>query len=92
MVHILDGLGNRDYWGKRYGRLATEKMLEIGFKEYGLEKIWLRVDYDNIAAINSYERCGFVFEGVMRKDRLRAGLFIDRVRYSILKEEFLPEK
>ncbi|MCB2291515.1 GNAT family N-acetyltransferase [Clostridium sp. CS001] len=80
-------IGNRNYWGKGYGRLAIEEMLIIGFKEFTLEKIWLRVDYDNVNAIKSYEKCGFVREGLMRNDRLRGGKYIDRIRYSILKDE-----
>jgi RimJ/RimL family protein N-acetyltransferase len=84
-------IGNKNYWGKGYGRLAIEEMLEIGFKEFVLEKIWLRVDCDNIKAIKSYEKCGFIREGIMRKDRLREGKYISRIRYSILKEEFINE-
>ena len=61
-------------------------MLEVGFTELGLEKIWLRVDYDNTNAIKCYEKCGFVKEGIMRKDKLRNGEFINRYRFSILRE------
>jgi RimJ/RimL family protein N-acetyltransferase len=84
-------IGNKNYWGKDYGRLAIWEMLKIGFKEFDLEKIWLRVDYDNIKGTKCYEKCGFVREGIMRKDRLRQGKYIDRFRYSILKEEFIND-
>ncbi|MEH6980165.1 GNAT family protein, partial [Bacillus pseudomycoides] len=52
------------------------------------EKVWLRVDADNIKAIKSYEKAGFVCEGIMRNDRLREGAFINRYRFSMLKEEY----
>ena len=63
-------------------------MLQIGFEQFNLEKVWLRVDADNTKAMKSYERAGFVGEGLMRKDRLRHGEFIDRYRFSMLREEF----
>ena len=48
----------------------------------------LRVDEDNLKARKSYEKAGFVCEGIMRNDRLRQGKFIHRYRYSMLKEEY----
>ncbi|EEM16687.1 MULTISPECIES: GNAT family N-acetyltransferase [Bacillus] len=81
-------IGNKEYWGRRYGIAALYSMLQIGFYEFGLEKVWLRVDADNINAIKSYEKAGFVCEGIMRNDRLREGAFINRYRFSMLKEEY----
>ncbi|WP_459502736.1 GNAT family N-acetyltransferase [Bacillus sp. C1] len=81
-------IGNKEYWGRGYGLAALHSMLQIGFYEFGLEKVWLRVDVDNKQAIKSYEKAGFVYEGIMRKDRLREGGYIDRYRFSMLKEEY----
>ncbi|MFD5172934.1 GNAT family N-acetyltransferase, partial [Bacillus mycoides] len=67
---------------------ALYSMLQIGFSVFELEKIWLRVDEDNLQARKSYEKAGFVCEGIMRNDRLRKGKFIHRYRYSMLKEEY----
>lgn len=74
--------------GKGFGMAALNSMLQIGFSQFELEKIWLRVDEDNTQAKKSYENAGFVCEGLMRNDRLRQGKFIHRYRYSILKEEY----
>ncbi|MED1567970.1 GNAT family protein [Bacillus paramycoides] len=81
-------IGNKEYWGKGYGMAALYCMLQSGFSEFELEKIWLRVDEDNLQARKSYEKAGFVCEGIMRNDRLRHGEFIHRYRYSMLKEEY----
>lgn len=67
---------------------ALYSMLQIGFSEFELEKIWLRVDEDNLQARKSYEYAGFVCEGLMRNDRLRQSKFIHRYRYSMLREEY----
>ncbi|CAM4273261.1 acetyltransferase [Bacillus manliponensis] len=82
-------IGDKRYWGKGYGIAALYEMMKIGFQQFHLEKIWLRVDADNMKAIKSYERAGFVCEGLMRKDWLRQGQFVNRYRFSMLKEEFM---
>ncbi|MBC6973125.1 GNAT family N-acetyltransferase [Bacillus sp. Xin] len=81
-------IGRKEYWGRGYGFAALHRMLQIGFYEFGLEKVWLRVDADNVKAMRSYEKAGFVCEGIMRNDRLREGVFINRYRFSMLKEEY----
>ena len=81
-------IGDKNYWGKGYGLSAMRDMLIWGFNELELNKIWLRVDIDNIKAIKSYKSIGFVEEGVLRQDRHRNGGYIDRLRMSILKGEF----
>ena len=43
-------IGNKDYWGKGFGMATLNSMLQIGFSQFELEKIWLRVDEDNTKA------------------------------------------
>lgn len=74
--------------GKGYAREATKDILSLGFKEYGLEKIYLYVVTKNIAANKFYNKCGFKEEGVFRKHLLIRGSLEDIRWYSILKEEF----
>jgi RimJ/RimL family protein N-acetyltransferase len=81
-------IGDKNYWGKGYGLAAMKEMLNVGFSQLGFNKIWLRVEVDNVKAIQSYKRMGYVEEGILRQDRLRKGQFIDRLRMSILKSEF----
>lgn len=69
-----------------------QEMLLWGFNELDLNKIWLRVEVDHERAIKSYKRMGFVEEGILRQDRLRKGEFVDRLRMSILKDEFFSKR
>lgn len=82
-------IGDKNYWGKGFGLAAMLEMLKYGFNELNLNKIWLRVEIDNEKAIKSYKRIGYVEEGILRQDRLRNGKLVDRLRMSILKNEFL---
>lgn len=81
-------IGNKAYWGRGYGQAAMYEMLKFGFNELGMNKIWLRVETDNEKAIKSYKRLGYVDEGILRQDRFRNGGYVDRIRMSILKNEF----
>jgi len=85
-------IGDKNYWGKGYGLSAMKEMLGWGFTELGLNKIWLRVEIDNEKAIKSYKRMGYVEEGILRQDRLRNRVFVDRLRMSILRSEFLTNE
>ncbi|WP_316569356.1 GNAT family protein [Neobacillus sp. YIM B06451] len=81
-------LGEKSYWGKGYGLSAMHEMHLWGFNQLELNKIWLRVEIENEKAIKSYKKMGYVEEGILRQDRLRNGQFVDRLRMSILKQEF----
>lgn len=85
-------IGDKNYWGKGYGLSAINEMLFWGFDTLKLNKIWLRVEVDNKKAIKSYKRIGYVEEGILRQDRFRKGEFVDRLRMSILKSEFLNNR
>jgi len=74
--------------GKGYGYDALNKILEIGFKELGLNRIWLRVLEYNSRAIELYKRVGFVQEGINRKESFRKGQYFSQIQMSILKSEW----
>ena len=78
--------------GKGYARQATMDILKYGFCTLGLEKIYLYVSVNNIAANKFYRKCGFVEEGVFRKHMCIKGKLEDIRWYSMLKEEFICEE
>lgn len=81
-------LGENDYKRKGISYIASKKIINYGFSKLGLNKIWLCVDYDNIAARKLYEKLGFKLEGILRKDIYFKGKMIDRCIYGIIKEEW----
>lgn len=68
-----------------------KEMLGWGFDQLDLNKIWLRVEIDNLKAITSYKRIGYVEEGILRQDRFRNGEYVERLRMSMLRSEFLDK-
>lgn len=81
-------LGEAEYKRKGISYIASKLLIRYGFEELGLEKIWLCVDYDNIAAKKLYEKLGFKLEGILRKDIYFKGKMIDRCMYGLIKEEW----
>ena len=52
-------IGDKDYWGKGIGTVATKMMLEYGLKKLNLKTVDLRVSSLNKGAIRAYEKAGF---------------------------------
>ncbi|MBR6771633.1 MAG: GNAT family N-acetyltransferase [Lachnospiraceae bacterium] len=59
-------IGEESAAGRGYGSEAARLAVEYAFKQLGLEKVVLRVFTDNIPAIKSYEKAGFVKEGILK--------------------------
>jgi RimJ/RimL family protein N-acetyltransferase len=87
-AHFGIMIGDKTAWGKGYGTAATREALRIGFVEMGLHRIHLDTDARNLRAIRCYEKCGFRHEGVLRKARLKRGIWADTVLMAILREEW----
>lgn len=77
------------YRGNGYGYDATKKILDIGFHQLGINRIWLRVLEHNNKAISLYEKVGFIKEGICREESLRRGRFINQIQMSILRREWV---
>ena len=74
--------------GMGYAKEATLKLLEKGFQDYNLERIYLNVLAENGKAQRLYERCGFVYEGEFRKCIRINDEYRSLKWYSVIKEEY----
>jgi ribosomal-protein-alanine N-acetyltransferase len=81
-------LGHNGFRGKGHGTEAAKLMIAYAFERLNLNKVWLGVNDANLGAIKSYEKAGFVREGVLRQEIYRNGRYYDAIRMSILKHEF----
>ena len=98
MLHELDYLngsaslgiviGEPDEWGKGYGTDAARALVDFGFAELRLERIWLEVATDNARAERSYTKAGFTREATLRHDRWEGGRYTDGHIMSILRDEW----
>ena len=82
-------IGEVEEWGKGYGTDAVNAIVDFGFAELRLERIWLEVWTENARAMRAYEKAGFVHEATLRNDRYEGGRYTSGHIMSILRDEWL---
>ncbi|MCP8617945.1 GNAT family N-acetyltransferase [Salirhabdus salicampi] len=78
----------KDYWGKGYATEASKKMLEFGFKELNLNRIWAPVMSKNKASGKVMQKVGLSYEGTLKQDILRWDKYEDIDIYGLLKKDY----
>lgn len=81
-------IGDRDYWGKGYGRAALRALLVYCFDELGMHRVSTEVFEYNAAWQKLAVWAGFKKEGTDRDYLFRDGQFWDKHDYGILEEEY----
>lgn len=81
-------LGAKRVWGQGIGTRATRFMIEHGFDELGLRRIYLDVLDTNAPARSIYEKLGFVVEGRLRQDQFKGGRFVDVLVMGLFPDEY----
>lgn len=81
-------IGENEFRGKGYGQEIAKLVVRYGFEKLNMNKIWLGVNVEHIGAVKSYEKSGFVHEGVLRQEIYRNSRYYDAVRMSILRGEY----
>lgn len=85
---IID-IGEKDYWGKGYGKEALKLLLDYAFLEMNLHRVSLRVFSFNEKAISLYSKIGFKREGISRQSLFRNGQWHDIIHMGILQHEYV---
>jgi len=78
-------IGDKQEWGKGYGKLATKLLIDFGLKDINLHRIWLKVLDENKAAIKIYKNAGFKVEGLMKNDMYIKGEYKDVILMGFVK-------
>lgn len=87
---IID-IGEKDCWGKGYATEAMRLLLDYGFLEMNLHKIYLRVFSFNKKAIKLYEKMGFYYEGRCSESLFRQGKWHDIIHMGMLKKQYIKD-
>ncbi|MBO4751115.1 MAG: GNAT family N-acetyltransferase [Lachnospiraceae bacterium] len=84
-------LGEDDARGRGIGTAAAKLMLRYAFEEAGFHRVYLRVLADNVPAIRSYEKAGFVKEAYLRDSVYVEEQYRDVILMAVLEEEWREE-
>jgi RimJ/RimL family protein N-acetyltransferase len=85
-------IGEPSAWDKGYGTEAARLILAYAFDVLNLNSVQLGVNADNARAVRSYEKVGFVHEGVRRQFVYRNGRYYDMVMMSALRDDYRARK
>ena len=85
-------VGDKKYKGRGYGTDALKTLMGYGFRELNMHMLFGEIFEYNKANIGLFEKCGFKREGVLRHRHYRDGKYWNSIFYSILKEEWNPQK
>lgn len=81
-------IGNKDYWGKGYGREVVRLLLSYAFDHHNLNRVSLHTHSENERAIRCYRACGFIEEGRFRQKLWLNGHYVDGIDMGILRDDF----
>ncbi len=89
-VHRNGDLGfalDSNYWGHGYMTEAVGRLLEFGFDELELHRIWATADVRNDRSWRLMERVGMKREGLLRQNKLLRGEWRNSYIYAVLADE-----
>lgn len=84
-------MGETSLKGKGISTKASKLILEYGFNELKLNRIYLFTEVENVPAQKLFEKVGFVKEGCIRSDISSHGKFVDRFVYGIICDDYLKD-
>ncbi len=83
----------RPYWGRGYMPEAAQALLDYGFEELGLARIWCRHNRDNAQSARVQEKCGFVFHSEEAEHPLpQLGISVPSVLNCLDRQQWEKEK
>jgi RimJ/RimL family protein N-acetyltransferase len=86
--------GEVGYWisssetGDGIATEAATAVLAVGFEEMALHRVTLRIAVGNVSSERVAEKLGFVHEGLLRKEVLVGGEWLDHTLWAMLEEEY----
>ena len=79
-----------DYWRRGYMTEALIRVIDFGFNELNLHRIWATADIENVRSWQLMARVGMTREGLLRDDKLMRGRWRSSYLYSIIAGDPLP--
>lgn len=81
-------IGEKKYWGKGFAKEAIKLITDYGFKILNLNKLKAGAYAENLGSINAFKKCGYIQEGLLRKQAICNGGLMDIVLVGITSEDY----
>lgn len=80
---------SRGYWGKGYMTEAARTLMDFGFTQLGLHRLYAECDPENIGSARVMQKLGMTYEGRLRSNRKNYNdIWCDSLVYAILEDEW----
>ena len=79
---------NKQYWEKGYATETSEALLDLGFNDLELHRIFAKCDTKNLQSKNVLGKIGMEQEGILREHKIIDGRWRSSYIYSILEGEY----
>lgn len=80
---------SEDYWGKGLMTEAAKRLISYAFEVLKLDVLMIRTGEKNLRSQRVIEKCGFTYEGTLRRTyRIYDGTIREVRCYSMLREEY----
>ncbi len=76
-------------WGRGFATEAAQAVVDFGFRELGLARVYAQVLAGNRASLGVLDKLGMVHEGVKRQHVNKARRLRDVLLYGLLRDEWL---
>lgn len=80
------------HWGNGYATEAATAMVEYGFNELGVHRIWSWCIADNVRSVRVLENVGLRMEGRLREKEYFKGRWWDHLVFAILEDEWRAKR
>jgi ribosomal-protein-alanine N-acetyltransferase len=80
---------SRPHWGKGYITETSQAIINFGFQNMNLNRIFARCRVPNIGSARVMEKCGMTYEGTLREVAFVKNQFVDLKYYALLKKDWL---
>jgi RimJ/RimL family protein N-acetyltransferase len=77
-----------DVWGQGYGTEVARALIDLGFTQLGLHRVWATVHPENVASIRVLEKAGMTYEGRLRDDRRMPDGWRDSLLSAMLRNDW----
>jgi len=77
-----------NYWGQGYATEAARAMVQYGFSQLRVHRIWSWCIADNLGSARVLEKLGMRLEGQLRENEHYKGRWWDTLVYAILDDEW----
>lgn len=77
-----------DFWGRGIATAAARQLVDLGFAEHGLHRVFATCDPRNVGSARVLRRLGMTYEGRMREVQLIRDGWRDSELFSVLVHEW----